>query len=77
MIMKAKILTAAMFVLMGFGLQSCTTDDGDIVIQEQTTVDVPEPVQKLFKENFPTAQNATWQQKNDMLQVAFSVVAES
>ena len=75
--MKAKILTAAMFVLMGFGLQSCTTDDGDIVIQEQTMVDVPEPVQKLFKENFPTAQNATWQQKNDMLQVAFSVEAQA
>ena len=75
--MKKKIFTAALLVLLGFGLQSCTTDDGNIVIEEQTTVDVPEDVQKLFNENFPTAQNATWEQKGDVLQVAFSVEAQA
>lgn len=74
MIMKKNFLMAAVALVFGLGLQSCSNDDvvvEDVVTQEN--VDVPEAVQELFEINFPTAESVVWAKKSDVYEATFSV----
>lgn len=74
MIMKKNFLMAAVALVFGLGLQSCSNDD--VVVEDvvtQQNVDVPEAVQELFEINFPTAESVVWSKKSDVYEATFSV----